>query len=274
MQLYNPLTKESKEVNQLNTGNVHPDVLKQIDQRNEPLESANAVDNERMLKVVDDPTTDPDGAARRADTADAFPAWVLEEYRVSPHTYWGRPHADGKEHLIPKESLVKAVIQTHVDSNEYLGKMLELCVQGSNMGSHKALLDSYTFMFGSADKSYHFIMMGSLGSMVRTAFAERAFTKYAFLSALRRQKPDVELPEFMGFLKERMIVASAMCGTLYTVHRTCWDLCEYKGIPEYRVENEIKVRLANEAKRLEDRNKPVEAPRPSLNDQRSLAAMC
>lgn len=268
--LRNHITNELKPVS-----NMHPDALKTLDNREEPLVAAQAVDQERMLKAVDDPTTDPEGAERRADTAEAYPFWVLEEYRPSKSTYWGKPNPDGKEHLIPKESLVKAVIQTHINGEATLGKMIELAHGATNAVSFKALTESYEFMFMTADKSYLYSIMNSLSGITRAAFADRAFTKYSFLSALQRQKPDVvDLPEYMDFLKERMLQSATMCGTWASIHSKMWTLMEYKNSPTYVVDNEIRMKLVQNAKFLESRNKPIEAPRPTQEDQRSLAAMC
>lgn len=253
---------------------MHADALKTIDDRKEPLESAKEVDNERFLKVVDDPQADPEGAARRENTAEAFPAWVLEEYKPSKFSYWGKPNADGKEHLIPKESLVRAVIQVHKDGEAFLGKMLDLSRAASNAVNFKTLMESHEYMAMTLDKPYMYPIMNALSNTTRAAFAERAFSKYSFLSALARQKPDVELPEYMDFLKERMLTAATMCGTWVAVHARLWEIMEYKNSPSYLVDNEIKLKLCQNAKFLESRNKPIEAPKPSAEDQRSLAALC
>lgn len=283
--LYNHTTKTQRPVMQAQTLDenleqhpINPDhstnIRRDLDTRDEPLISAQAVDQERLLKAVDDPTTDPEGAANRASSSEAFPAWVLEEYRLSKSTYWGKPNADGKEHLIPKESLVKAVIQVHIDGEATIGKMLDLSLGATNAVNYKTMMESYELMFMTMDKNYLYPMMNGLSNMTRAAFAERAFTKYSFLSALARQKPDTDLPEYMDFLKERMLQAATMCGTLVAVHSKMWSIMEYKNSPTYLVDNEIKLKLCQNAKFLETRNKPVEAPKPSAEDQRSLAALC
>lgn len=283
--MYNPLTKQSKPLMQQRTLDenleqltVNPDhstnIRRDLDTRDEPLVSAQAVDQERMLKLVDDPTTDPEGATTRASSSDAFPAWILEEYKLSRSSYWGKPNLDGKDHLIPKESLIRAVIQVHKNGEETIGKMIELAHGTSNAVNFKAMMESHEFMFMTMDKNFLYPMMNGLNNLTRGAFADRAFTKYSFLSALQRQKPDTDLPDYMDFLKERMLQAAAMCGTCVAVHSKMWTIMQYKNSPTYTVDNEIKMKLVQNAQYLEKRNKPIEAPRPSAEDQRSLAALC
>lgn len=254
---------------------VHDDVMAQIDSRKEPMELAKAEDQKRNLdKLPDDPTTDPEGAERRASSSDAYPPFVYEDYKESNLNLWGKKWTDGKQHLVPKNSTVAAVLQIAKDSENSYGGMFKLAYGDSNKHNMVLLRDTWTNMLAGVDDNYKFPIMRQLGNIVNQALAERAFQKYMYRTMASRHDENEQEPEWLMAARDRMLRAAAIAGTWVTVHAECWKLCEYKNLPVYYLENDIKLRLVNNAKYLEERYADKPQDLPKVSDRLKLAMDC
>lgn len=257
------------------SGQVHEDVMNQISDRKEPMELAIEQDQgSRVAKLPDDPSTDPEGAARRADSAEAYPPFILQDYKLSKTNYWGKVWPDKLEHLIPKNSLVAAVMQVAKDSEKNYGGMLALATGKDNIGNFNLIKNAYTCMIAGVDDQFKFPLMRALGNLTNQALAERAFQKYMYMQAASRHEEGKDEPEWMLGMKDRMIKASAIAGTYVMVHGECWTMCEYKNSPSYMLDNEIKLRLTNNAKFLEDRFGDKPRALPTVADHLAVALNC
>lgn len=255
-------------------GNLHEDNLKDLDRRIEPMVQA-TMPTPPAERYVPDPTTDPEVEQRQAATPNEYPSWVFYEYFLSNKTLWGKAWPDGKEHLVPKSSFVNAVIDTHIEGEKTLGKMIELAFADSNKANTLLLLDAWTTIFVGVDKTYVFEHMQALGRMTQSALARRAFDKYTYLSAASRLNPNEDEPEWFMNRRSRMIEAATKAGTYCRIHSEMWQLLEWKNSPNYNnVANEIKLLIVNQAKWIEDNYGPKVVERPKVSDQHALAAMC
>lgn len=257
------------------SGNLPKEVLDQIDQRKEPIESVQELSNIRSIdKLNDDPTTDPEGAKARAATTDEYPPFVYLDYKPSYLNFWGKKWADNKEHLIPKNSTVAAVIQVHKDSEGKYGKMLELAYAEGNKANMKLILDAYTTMLLGVDKDFQFPIMQQLGNLANSTLANRAFQKYMYANAAARLDTTQDPPEWFAGMRDRMVQAAIQAGTWVNCHMECWKLMDYKNAPTYFVDNDVKLRLVNNAKFLEDRYGDKKQEQPKIADHLALALEC
>lgn len=258
---------------------MHKDALDQIDNREEPLVSVAKLDEsttaKAMSQLVDDPTTDPEGAARRSEgNAEAFPPFILADYKLSLTTFWGKAWPDKQEHLIPKQSLVASVMQVAKLSENNYGGMLALATGSSNKANYELIKQGFEFMMLGLDREYIFPLMRQLGNLTNQALAERAFQKYMYMQAASRQDDNKPEPEWMLNLKDRMMKASAMAGTYVTTHGECWKIAQFNGVPKYMLDNEIKLRLVNNARYLENNFGDKPQPLPTVADHLAVALDC
>ena len=254
---------------------VHEDVMKQISDRKEPMELATEQDQgSRVASLPDDPTTDPEGAARRENAAEAFPPFILQDYKLSKLNFWGKVWADKQEHLIPKNSLVAAVMEVAKNSESNYGGMFRIATGESNASNFTTLKDGFTYMIATVDDQFKFPLMRALGNLTNQALAERAFQKYMYMAAASRHEDGTDEPEWMLGLKDRMLKASGIAGTYVMIHSECWKMCEYKGLPKYVLDNEVKLRLVNNAKFLDDRYGDKPKPLPTVADHLAMALDC
>lgn len=269
-----PVRTVNMQVQQDNQPSLHPDNLKDIERREEPMVQASRPTPPADRYVPDD-TTDPGVTARLGEDANDFPSWIFNEYKLSKTSLWGKPWPDGKEHLIPKQATIAAVIELHNAGQQTIGKMLELAFSSSNTKNTQVLKECWTKMLTEADRSFSFDLMNKLSSLTQTALADRAFFKHSFIQAAGRLKEGEEEPEWFGGMKERMLQAAIRAGTWVHIHSECWKAMEYKDTPKYNnVPNEIRLRLVNNARFLEERYGPEKIERPTLQDQHALAALC
>lgn len=261
--------------------NLHPDNLKDLDNRREPILDVMEHGATTVADYLDDTIADPEGAANRANASsgDAFPAWIYEDYDYSWKTIWGQPNKDKAQHLIPKQSTIEAVLAIHEQGWNVIGKTLDLARAPGNMGTFMLLKNSYTLMIADADKAYQFPIMNTLSNLTRSALAERAFAKYQYLRAVQRYtKPGEEpkdLPEFVENLQSRMMMAATQAGTWLTIHGECWRLADYSNKPTYNnMDYDIRQRLMNNARYLEKEYKRTPQARPDALTHMSLANEC
>lgn len=260
--------------------NLHPDNVKDIDRRIEPMEQAQ-IPLPPAEHYVQDPTTDPDITQRQTQQND-YPGWVFQEYILHRNNLWNKPWQDGKEHLVPKKQFLANIMAMHTEGENTIGKMIELALAPTNLGNTNIILSAYTTMFVGVDKEFVFPQMQNLGRLTQNALARRAFDKYAYLSAAERWDGDPrnanqDEPEWLTNLQTRMIRAATIAGTWCRVHSECWHLLEWKNNPVYSpvmIQNEINLLAVNQAKWIEDNHGPVQAEKPKVSDKRALAAAC
>lgn len=261
--------------------NLHPDNLKDIDNRVEPMEQANQP-TPPADRYPQDPTTDPD-ITQRQTTQNDYPGWVFQEYLLHRNNLWNKPWQDGKEHLVPKKQFLANVMGMHTEGENTIGKMIELALAPTNLGNTDILLSSYTAIFVGVDKDLVFPQMQAIARITQNALARRAFDKYAYLSAADRWDNSTQAkngepePEYITNMQTRMIRASTIAGTWCRVHSECWHLLEWKNNPVYSpvmIQNEINLLAVNQAKWIEDNYGPVKAQQPNMTDKRALAAAC
>ena len=274
------LYKNNKQIKPIERqSNMHPDALKQIDDREEPLVTVAKLDESTTAKalsqLVDDPSTDPEGAARRAEgNAEAFPPFILADYKLSPVSFWGKPWPDKLEHLIPKTALVTSVLQVAKLSENNYGGMLALATGSSNKSNYDHIKQGFEAMMLGLDKEYIFPLMRQLGNLTNQALAERAFQKYMYMQAASRQDESKPEPDWLLNLKDRMMKASAMAGTYVVTHGECWKIAQFNGTPRYTLENEVKLRLVNNARYLENNFGDKPQPLPTVADHLAVALDC
>lgn len=256
-----------------NKPSLHPDNLKELDKRIEPIVQAQMPIPPADL-YQQDPSTDPDIQQRQAMSGNDYPPFVFVDYSLSNKSYWGKPNADGKDHLIPRKEAIAQVFELHLQGEATIGKMIELARGPANLANFKLIEDAYSVMIAGLDIEYQFPIMSSLGSITSRAFAERAFQKYMYLQAASKLNPDEEPPEWFGAMTDRMTKASAACGTWSWVHLCAHRTLEWKGTPTYNnVMNDIIMRMVNNAKYLEKTYGPTKRELPKVSDHYAVAAM-
>ena len=124
------------------------------------------------------------------------------------------------------------------------------------------------------DKEYIFPLMRQLGNLTNQALAERAFQKYMYMQAASRQDESKPEPDWLLNLKDRMMKASAMAGTYVVTHGECWKIAQFNGTPRYTLENEVKLRLVNNARYLENNFGDKPQPLPTVADHLAVALDC
>lgn len=259
------------------TSQLHPDAEAQLDKRMEPLEMAQAVDKQSRMKLMpDDPSTDPEGAARRNQNTDTYPPFVFNLYMLSPVTLWNKRWPDGKEHLVPRPETIEGCLQMAIAGEKTIGKMIDLAWAPSNKDNMILLHQSWMDMIGNLDEPYIFTLMRQLGNATSSALAERAVQKYLYMDSVSRLNLNdgEEQPEWLDRQRDRMMQAATIAGTFNYVHGECWRIAKYSGSPKYYLDFEIKTRLANNASYLEKNYGKNAKPMVSLDDQLALALAC
>ena len=209
--------------------------------------------------INDDTMADPEGAARRAEEA-TYPDWALTDYEPSLKNYWGKAWPDGKEHLIPKESTVAAVMQHHIDGMANIKDMVALAYS-THDEAIKVLKEHYEGICAGIPQRFVYPVMKGLASQVQTAFAERAYAKHLFVGAYGSVRdPDAELPEFVERRQTKVFEAAADAGMWYEVHNHMWNFNTYKNSPQYYVEQDVKFRLISSAKYIDEQYRAVRSP--------------
>jgi hypothetical protein len=259
------------------TSQLHKDAEDQLDNRMEPLEMAQAIDNQsRMRLLPDDPSTDPEGAERRQQTTDNYPPFVFNLYKLSPVTLWNKRWPDGKEHLIPRSDTIEGCIQMAIAGEKTIGKMIDLAWAKSNAHNMTLIHSNWTDMIGQVDEPYVFGLMRQLGNLAASALAERAVQKYLYMDSVSRLNlaEGEDQPEWLNRARDRMIQAATIAGVYTWTHQECWTIAQYNGKPKYYLEFEIKTRLANNASYLEKNYGKNAKPQVTIDDQIALALAC
>ena len=204
-----------------------------------------------------DTLADPEGAAAREEVA-AYPDWALNDYEPSPRNYWGKPWPQGNgEHLVPKESTIAAVMEHHVQGMATVKDMVAMAHQEQGE-TIKVLKENYESILAGIPDSQKYPVMKGISNAVQVALAERAYAKHLFISAYGSVRdPDAELPEFVQRRQDKVFEAAVTAGIWYDVHQYCWDFVQYKGTPNYYIENDVKFRLINAAKYIDEQYREV-----------------
>ena len=204
-----------------------------------------------------DTLADPEGAAAREEVA-AYPDWALNDYEPSPRNYWGKPWPQGNgEHLVPKESTIAAVMEHHVQGMATVKDMVAMAHQEQGE-TIKVLKENYESILAGIPDSQKYPVMKGISNAVQVALAERAYAKHLFISAYGSVRdPDAELPEFVQRRQDKVFEAAVTAGIWYDVHQHCWDFVQYKGTPNYYIENDVKFRLINAAKYIDEQYREV-----------------
>lgn len=219
----------------------------------------------------DDPTTDPEGVARRAsrEGRELFPIWVFDEYETSRTNYWGKPWADGQLHLIPRKSTVRDVVVTHEHGGDALTQLANRYA--------KTVVDPFVAatceFLDNSSMSTKMNFMRGFSNTVEAALAERAYQKYLYERQLNR--PDAQ-ESYIEDLETRALEASQSAGDLYATHLKLWEHLGWSNEPQYnRIENAIALRLTNAAKWI-DENKRIEVSKTvgvKVEDRKKLALL-
>ena len=209
--------------------------------------------------INDDTLADPEGAAARAQVA-AYPDWALVDYEPSTTTFWGKPwDSAGTEHLVPKQATVTSVMEHHVQGMTTIKEMVAMAHQ-EQAESIKILKDNYESILAGISDDMKYPVMKGIASAVQTALAERAYAKHLFVAAYGSVRdPDQELPDFVANRQDKVFESAIKAGVWYDVHQHCWNYVQYKGSPKYYVENDVKFRLINAAKYIDEQYREVKA---------------
>ena len=209
--------------------------------------------------INDDTIGDPEGAAARAEVA-AYPDWALVDYEPSTTTFWGKPwNSAGTEHLVPKQATVASVMEHHVQGMTTVKEMVAMAHQ-EQAESIKVLKDNYESILAGISDDMKYPVMKGIANAVQTALAERAYAKQLFVNAYGSVRdPDQELPDFVAKRQDKVFESAIKAGVWYDVHQHCWNYVQYKGSPKYYVENDVKFRLINAAKYIDEQYREVKA---------------
>ena len=110
---------------------------------------------------------------------------------------------------------------------------------------------------------------------MQVALAERAYAKHLFISAYGSVRdPDAELPEFVQRRQDKVFEAAVTAGIWYDVHQHCWDYVQYKGTPNYYIENDVKFRLINAAKYIDEQYREVKPVVPAAREYVQTTLAC
>ena len=207
--------------------------------------------------INDDTLADPDGAAARAEVP-TYPDWALNDYEPSPRTYWGKPWPQGNgEHLVPKESTIAAVMEHHVQGMATVKDMVAMAHQ-EQAETINVLKENYESILAGVSSDMKFPVMKGISNAVQVALAERAYAKHLFVTAYGSVRdPDKELPDFVQRKQDQVFEAAIKAGIWYDVHHHCWDYVQYKGSPKYFVESDVKFRLIDAAKYIDEQYREV-----------------
>ena len=204
-----------------------------------------------------DTLADPEGAAAREEVA-AYPDWALNDYEPSPRNYWGKvwPQGNG-EYLVPKESTIAAVMEHHAQGMATIKDMVAMAHQ-EQAETIKVLKENYESILAGIPDAQKYPVMKGISNAVQVALAERAYAKHLFTSAYGSiRDPNAELPEFVQRRQDKVFEAAVTAGIWYDLHQHCWDYVQYKGTPNYYIENDVKFRLINAAKYIDEQYREV-----------------
>jgi hypothetical protein len=227
----------------------------------------------------EDPTTDPEGAERRADpeAGNDYPSFVLEDYEMSDRMSNGRKWDDGRKHLIPKQITLRRVYDLH-ESGMKPETFLEMKRRAHREQEQLVTqyLTGYRHIVDNDDPREVFEVMRSIGDICNRALADRAVRKHQFISMSDRMKmnDDGSMPESLEKAETSMRIASEKAGVWTLVHNTLWKELGWKGEPRYYANYAIDVKLRDLAKYFEDnfrRTSSVE--RAQLSDYAAQALL-
>lgn len=209
--------------------------------------------------INDDTLGDPEGAAARAEVA-AYPDWALVDYEPSRTNFWGKPwNSAGTEHLVPKQATIASVMEHHNQGMSTIKEMVSMAHQ-EKAETIKVLKENYESILAGISDDMKYPVMKGISNAVQVALAERAYAKHLFVSAYGSVRdPDAELPEYVANRQDKVFEAAIKAGVWYDVHQHCWDYVQYKGTPKYYVENDVKFRLINAAKYIDEQYREVKA---------------
>jgi hypothetical protein len=209
--------------------------------------------------INDDTLADPEGAAARAEVA-AYPDWALVDYEPSTTDFWGKAWNNaGTEHLVPKQVAVASVMDHHTQGMTTVKEMVAMAHQ-EQAETIKTLKDNYESILAGISDDMKYPVMKGIANAVQTALAERAYAKHLFVNAYGSVRdPDQELPDFVAKRQDKVFESAIKAGVWYDVHQHCWNYVQYKGSPKYYVENDVKFRLINAAKYIDEQYREVKA---------------
>ena len=224
---------------------------------------------------TDDTIGDPEGAAARQEAQEqaSFPDWVFNDYVLSTKTVWGKAWSDGKEHLVPKQTTIDSVINLHKAGEENYLQMVKMA-HSTDAARIESLKNGYETVLADATGKDVFPVLKGIGNQVQVALAERAYRKHLYIAAADRVPADQPQPEYVENLQTNMFNAATDAGVWYDLHAHCWNYVQWKNSPVYYVDNEIKLRLVNAARYIDENYrsvKPVVAP---TSEQVKLAIAC
>lgn len=204
-----------------------------------------------------DTLADPEGAAARTEVA-TYPDWALNDYEPSATTYWGKGWPQGKgEYLVPKEATIAAVMEHHVQGMATIKDMVAMAHQ-EQAETIKILKENYESILAGIPDAQKYPVMKGISNAVQVALAERAYAKHLFMSAYGSVRdPEQELPEFVQRRQDKVFESAVTAGIWYDVHQHCWNYVQYKGTPNYYIENDVKFRLINAAKYIDEQYREV-----------------
>ena len=221
---------------------------------------------------TEDTLADPEGVAARQEHS-LYPEWVFNDYTVSKLNIWGKPNEDGKEHLVATASTIDSIMRLHDAGmqSELIAGMVDLA-SGEHSDTIDTLIDNYTNILHSLSGKSHYAVVKGVGDAATSALAERAYRKHLFISATGRVRDtEAELPPYVEKLQEQMWEAAIDAGVWYKVHNELWSHLQWKGAPKYYVQNDVKLRLVNAAKYIENNHRAVQPIKASTADHKQMA---
>ena len=224
--------------------------------------------------INDDTLADPEGAAARAEVA-TYPDWATTDFEPSATNLWGKAWPQGKgEYLVPKQSTIAAVMDHHVQGMATIKEMVAISHQ-EQAETISILKENYESILAGIPDSQKYPVMKGISNAVQVALAERAYAKHLFVSAYGSVRdPDAELPDFVQRRQDKVFEAAITAGIWYDVHQHCWNYVQYKGTPNYYIENDVKFRLINAAKYIDEQYREVKPVVPAAREYVQTTLAC
>ena len=165
-----------------------------------------------------------------------YPQWILEDYQVSSKDYYGNAWADGKAHLIPKQSFIDGVVACHNEG------MLPEFVQGMHtMGeqdsaaqeAYELMSDCYGKMIELGNTHTYNLVIG-VGNGASNQLAERAYRRYLNDQAVDNLRPEDD-PNQDWILNRGTALthASVNASVWVRLHAEVWSQAGWGGSPQY-----------------------------------------
>lgn len=188
----------------------------------------------------DDSYADPEGAERRAlneqQERQMYPQWILEDYQVSSTDYYGNRWADGKAHLIPKQSFIDGVVACHNEGMqpEFIQGMHAMGEKDSAaQEAYELLSDCYGKMIELGNPHTYNLVIG-VGNGASNQLAERAYRRYLNDQAVDNLRPEDDPNQDWVLNRGTALTQASVNASVWVrLHAEVWSQAGWGGSPQY-----------------------------------------